>query len=211
MPFNLSASQMVMNALKLIRSEVESIPQSTPHGAMCSGEWNQRGVHQCRLTLPAPCSIPAPCGLPCELFLGPERHAVLELGNMARLAVMAVPGLRGSFRRQAEELLAQLMCIVRRHQMALTATTMMVFLRKGADETECRNVLRSWFGEAMPVTTFVVQPPCCGAALGIELWALGGPGVKVERLGPELISIESDGIRWIHCGGIRGEAGLAFF
>jgi len=98
---------------------------------------------------------------------------------MARLAVMAVPGLRGSFRRQAEELMAQLMCIVRRHQMTLSATTMMVFLRNGADEAECRNVLRSWFGEAMPVTTFVVQPPCSRAALGIELWALGGPGVKL--------------------------------
>jgi enamine deaminase RidA (YjgF/YER057c/UK114 family) len=146
--------------------------------------------------------------LPCELFIGPERHAVLELGNMARLAVMAVPGLRGSFRRQAEELMAQLMCIVRRHQMTLSATTMMVFLRNGADEAECRNVLRSWFGEAMPVTTFVVQPPCSRAALGIELWALGGPGVKVERLGPEVVAIESDGIRWVHCGGIRSNLGL---
>ena len=200
---------MVMSLKKLIRTDVELMQQSTPPGAMCSGEWKQDTDHQCRLTLPAPCGIPAPCGLPCELFIGPERHAVVELGKMARLAVMAVPGLRGSFRRQAEELLAQLMCIVRRHRMALTATTMMVFLRNGADEVECRNVLRAWFGDAMPVTTFVVQPPCCGAALGIELWALGGPGVKVTRLAPQLIAIESDGIRWVHCGGIQSDVGAA--
>ena len=127
---------------------------------------------------------------------------------MARLAVMIEPGLRGNFRHQAEELFAQLMCIVRRHQMALTATTMMVFLRSSDDEAECRNALQSWFGDAAPVTTFVVQPPCSGAALAIELWALSGPGVKVERLGPELVAIESDGIRWVYCGGIRGERGL---
>ncbi len=128
---------------------------------------------------------------------------------MARLALLIEPGLRGSFRRQAEELVAQMMCIIRRHRMTLSATTMIVFLRDGGDEKECLAVLRSWFGEAMPVTTIVVQPPCSGAALAVELWALSGPGVKVERLDPNLVVIESDGIRWVHCGGIRGEEGGA--
>jgi enamine deaminase RidA (YjgF/YER057c/UK114 family) len=139
-------------------------------------------------------------------MIGPERHALLNLGHMARLAVMIEPGLRGSFRRQAEELFAQLTCILRRHRMALNATTLMVFLRDGSDEAECRNVLRAWFGETTPVTTFVVQPPCSGAALAVELWALDGPGVRVQRLGPNVVIIESEGIRWIHCGGIRGDA-----
>ena len=192
--------------MKLIRFGVELIRKAAPGTATYFGERSEYNNHQCRLTLPPCCGIPAPCGLPCELLIGPERHAVVELGSLARLAVMIEPGLRGSFRQQAEELLAQLMCIVRRHQMTLTATTMMVFLRSGANEAECRDVLRAWFGEAMPVTTFVVQPPCSGAALGIELWALAGPGVKVQRLGAEVIAIESDGIRWIYCGGICGDA-----
>ncbi len=200
-------SQMIMSTTKLIRPEVEVSRETAAAPGRCSGELHQTNGHECRLTRPTPCTIPAPCGLPCDIFIGPERHAVLELGNMARLALMIEPGLRGSFRRQAEELMAQLMCIVRRHQMTLTATTMMVFLRDGADEQECRSVLRSWFGAAMPVTTFAVQPPCSGAALAIELWALGGPGVKVERLGPQIIALEAEGIRWIYCGGIHGEAG----
>jgi hypothetical protein len=49
--------------------------------------------------------------MPCELKLGPERHAALELGSLARLAIMAVPGGRGSFREQAQELFAQVKCI----------------------------------------------------------------------------------------------------
>ena len=195
---------------------VTSQPGATPQGAARQAGSsspgsktvsNVPGDGPCHLSLPAPCSLPARCGLPCELFVGPERHAVLELGHMARLGVIIEPGLRGSFRRQAEELLAQLLCIVRRHGMTLTATTMTVFLRNGADEVECRIALRSWFGDAMPVTTFAVQPPLSGAALAIELWALGGPGVKVERLGPDLIAVESDGIRWVYCSGICGDAG----
>jgi len=161
----------------------------------------------CRLTLPKPCGIPAPCGLPCDLHLGPERHAVLELGNLARLAVIALPGRRGSFRREATELFAQVTCIVRHQPTPLTATTMIVFLRDAADEAECQNIVHESFGEAMPVITFVAQPPCNGAALGVELWAVGGSGVTVDRFGPDLLAVESDGIRWVHCGGIRSAGG----
>lgn len=160
----------------------------------------------CRLILPTPCQHPAPCGLPCELKLGPERHAVVDLGTLARLAIMAVPGSRGGFREQAEELLAQVRCIVGRQTPALTPTSLMVFLRDGRDEPACREIVRACFGGEEPVTTVVEQPPCCGAALGIELWALGGPGVRLERPGPGVLAVEFDGIRWVHCGGIRADA-----
>ncbi len=161
---------------------------------------------QFRLSFPTPCASPAPCGLPCDLTLGPERHAVVNLGHLARMAIMALPQVHGSFHEQAEELFAQIACIMARQRTPLTATTMMVFLRDGADEAEGLKLLQARFGAAMPVVTFVVQPPCGGAALGVELWAVGGPGVQVERFGPQLLTVAADGIRWIHCGGVSGEA-----
>src|SRR4051794_19696072 len=88
--------------------------ESMPSAVIRSSIGNPSRAHQCRITLPTPCSHPAPCGMPCELNLGAERHAVLDLGNLARLAVMVVPGSRGSFREQAEELFAQLLCLVSR-------------------------------------------------------------------------------------------------
>ena len=160
---------------------------------------------QCRIDFPTPCSHPPPCGTPCELKLGPERHAVMELGGLARFAVMAVPGSRGTFRQEAEELFAQVLCIVRHQVPALSPTTMTVYLRDRADEATCREIIRQRFGEAAPVLTFVVQPPCCGAALGLELWAVGGPGATVRRIATQLVTVELDGIRWIHCTGVRGE------
>lgn len=159
------------------------------------------------MTLPTPCGHPAPCGLPCELNLGPERHAVLDLGDIARLAVLAVPGRRGPFRQQADDLFAQLRCLISRQTVPVTATTMMVFLRHAADELACREIIARHFGPCPPLVTFVVQPPCCGAELGVELWALGGPGVVVHRPSPHILTIESDGLRWIHLGGVRGPAG----
>ena len=183
----------------------KNVPSSEPAARRTNVSLS--GADQFRLSFPAPCASPAPCGLPCDLTIGPERHAVVDLGQLARMAILATPGARGSFREQAEELFAQVACIMARHPTPLTATTMMIFLRDGADEAEGAELLRARFGAALPVATFVVQPPCGGGALGVELWAVGGPGVKVERFSPQLLTVESDGIRWIHCGGIRPEPG----
>lgn len=142
--------------------------------------------------------------MPCGLTLGPERHSLIGLGALARLAVMIEPSGRGPFRKQAEELFTQLVCIMSHQCTPLTATTMMVFLRDGGDEMECRAVIQHHFGDVQPVLNFVVQPPCSGAALGVELWALGGTGVEVRRYNPHVISVEFEGIRWIHCGGVYG-------
>lgn len=144
--------------------------------------------------------------MPCELKLGPERHTCVELGSFARLAIIAESGSRGAFSEQARELFAQVRCIVSRQSVPLVPITMIVFLRDAADEHDCRAIAHTAFGEEMPVTTFVAQAPCSGAALGVELWALGGSGIEIERLGPALVSTKADGIRWIYTGGIQAAA-----
>lgn len=118
---------------------------------------------------------------------------------------MAVPGSRGPFREQAEELFAQVRCIVERQSVPLVPTTLMVFLRDATQESLCRELVRTHFADAPPVTTVVTQPPCCGAELGIELWALGGPGVLVERFGPDIMTARYDDMRWVYCGGIQAD------
>lgn len=128
---------------------------------------------------------------------------MLRLGNLARLALMAAPGIRGTFRAQADELFSQVRCIVGRQPVPLTPTTLMVFLRDRADEAEARELVRAHFGAEAPVTTCVTQPPCDGSALAIELWAMGGAGVRAQRYGEDLLAVEAEGIRWIYAGGVE--------
>ncbi len=131
---------------------------------------------------------------------------------MARMALIATPASRAGFRRQAEELFAQVGCIMKRQTLPLQCTTMMVFLKNAKDEVECREIINTSFGAAAPVITCVVQPPCCGAALGVELWTVGGAGVTVKRWGNHVVAVEADGIRWIHCAGITsGESSTEAF
>jgi len=157
------------------------------------------------LEQPAPCGEPAPCGLSCTLPLGPERHSLVELGHLARMAIMIEPASRGPFREQAEELFAQLYCIVCCRETGQIPVTMMVFLARAEDEPACHEIIAARFGDRAPVVSCVVQPPCSGAALGVELWTAGGEGVTVRHHGPHVVSSEADGIRWIHCGGVYGD------
>jgi enamine deaminase RidA (YjgF/YER057c/UK114 family) len=163
-------------------------------------------LSQCELSLPVPCGAPAPCGATCRLKVGPERHSVLDLGTQTRLCVIAVPASRGSFRQQAEAVFAQISCIVATQRTSMIPTMITVFLRDAADAGECAQIISDSFAPAMPVTTLVVQPPCCGAALGVELWAVGGPGISIQRLDAQVLTVQTGGIRWVYCGGIGGSS-----
>src|SRR6185503_18602422 len=50
-----------------------------------------------------------------------------------------------------------------------------------------------------PLTTFVVQPPCSGAALAVEAWAIKGKSMKFEQFGSHARIVEYDGMRWVYC------------
>jgi enamine deaminase RidA (YjgF/YER057c/UK114 family) len=116
---------------------------------------------------------------------------------------MLVPRGRGSLNEQAQEvLLAQREILERqRHQMTVTSQT--VFLRDPADLKAAERLLSDYYGAHPPATTFVFQAPCCGAALAMEVWAIGGAGARVEHHGPHTLSVNYNGTRWIYCSGIR--------
>ena len=109
---------------------------------------------------------------------------------------------RGSFREQAREVLAVMQPILEelRHPAAITVQT--VFLRDARDQAECARLFAKHYGVKMPVTNFVAQPPCCGAALAIEAWAIGGKSVRFERYGPQTVAVSYEGLRWVHYGGV---------
>ena len=76
-----------------------------------------------------------------------------------------------------------------------------VFLRNAADQAECERLLAGNHRAAQPVTNYVFQPPCSGAALAIEVWAIGGKDVRLERVDPKRLVVSYDSVRWVHCGG----------
>lgn len=134
----------------------------------------------------------------------PPGCSFVDLGDSTRVSFMLTPNGRGPFATQAAELLATVTSVLRSHQdQPMVVTSQTVFLREESQQEQCENIFKEYYGAELPVTNYVLQPPCCGAALALEAWALGGPSVRVERFGRQTIAVSYDGVRWIYCAGIK--------
>ena len=127
------------------------------------------------------------------------------------MAILITPSGRGSFLDQATECLSLLREALGRQPQRMAVTVQTVFLRAAADQAACEQLFARHFGDAPPVANYVFQPPCSGAALAIEVWAIGGESVRVERFGPQVLAVTYDGVRWVHCGGIQAAAGAGAY
>ena len=116
---------------------------------------------------------------------------------------MLVPRGRGSLKEQAREILSIKEQLLEQHTCGMTVTAQTVFLRDPGQLALCEQIFSDHYGANRPVTSFVFQPPCCGAALALEAWAIGGKDVQVERFGASTLAVSYNGIRWVHCSGIR--------
>ncbi|MEI8044279.1 MAG: dioxygenase [Verrucomicrobiota bacterium] len=130
----------------------------------------------------------------------------VDLGDSARVALMINPRVRGSCAKQLGEILSRLAHVLEQQPQPMTITSQTVFLREAGDEAECARVLAEFYGTNYPVTSFVLEPPCDGAALALEAWAIGGKSVRVDRHSPQVLTVSYDSVRWVYCAGIKPRA-----
>lgn len=133
---------------------------------------------------------------PC--LLGLQHHTTVGYDGLHRVAMMVTPECGGSFREQAWEAVSTIRAILRQQTEPMTVTVQTVFLADANDAPAARQLFEAYYGEEMPLTLFVVQPPCGGVAIAIEAWAISTRTVSVGYHGPHLVTVEHDGIRWIH-------------
>lgn len=139
----------------------------------------------------------------------PADFSVADLAGSRRISLMLAPHTRGPLREQLAEVLSAQAAILSRQQGPHLVTTQTIFLKDAADQAECARLLAQHYGHNQPVTTFVLQAPCCGAALAMEAWALAGPSVRAKRFAPNLMVVQHDGLRWVYCGAIHPAQSLA--
>ncbi len=116
---------------------------------------------------------------------------------------MLTPKGRGPFAEQVEEVLSLIQTVLRDQPQAMEVTIQTVFLRDAGDRGRCEQLLAVFYGSRSPVTNYVLQPPCGGAALALEVWAIGGKDVKVERLDAQTLAVSYGSVRWVYCAGVE--------
>ncbi len=141
---------------------------------------------------------------PC--LLCDQSHTVIDLEKTRRLALMVTPQAAGPTIDQAWEAVSTIRAILRQQPVSMQVTSQTVFLRHAEDLEPCRRLFEAYFGDHVPATNFIVQPPCGGQALAIEAWALGGEQTRVEFPRPHVVRVVYDGLQWTHVSGITPTA-----
>jgi enamine deaminase RidA (YjgF/YER057c/UK114 family) len=131
-----------------------------------------------------------------------QQHSVVDLEKVCRVALMVTPEASGDVHDEAWEAISTIRAVLKQQSVPMTVTIQTVFLRRAEDQAACQRLFRAYYGDRMPATNFVVQPPCGGQSLAIEAWALGGKKTEIEFPDPDVVSVAYDGLRWIHVGGI---------
>lgn len=137
-------------------------------------------------------------------------YSVLDLADTTRLALLVTARAQGDFRQQAAEVLEVMRAVLSERSEPAAVTLLTVFLRDGADQGEFERLLAEHYGRGGPVTNIVIQPPCSGAALAIEAWAISGGAVRLERFGSRTLVVAYDGMRWVYCGGIAAQGSTIY-
>jgi enamine deaminase RidA (YjgF/YER057c/UK114 family) len=133
----------------------------------------------------------------------PAQFSILDLGDALRLSVISTPRSRGTISEQAVEAFSALNAVLAEQSRQMFVINQTVFLRDSHERVVCEELLAAQYGTETPPTNFVFHPPCDGAALAIEAWAIGGKAVQVEQHGPHTLSVSYHGIRWVHCVGVK--------
>lgn len=133
---------------------------------------------------------------PC--LLGHQHHTVIGYDGLKRLALMVTPEGGGTFRDQTWEAVSTIRAILLQQKEPMAVTMQTVFVDDAANVPAAQHLFEAYYGEKMPLTLYVVQPPCDGRALAIEAWAISTTTAEVVYCGPHLVTVSHDGIRWIH-------------
>jgi enamine deaminase RidA (YjgF/YER057c/UK114 family) len=131
-----------------------------------------------------------------------QQHSVVDLGKVCRVALMVTPAATGDVTDEAWEAISTIRAVLKQQSQSMTVTMQTVFLRRAEDERVCQKLFEAYYGDRMPATSFVVQPPCGGQSLAIEAWAIGGQDIDFQFLSSDMVSVAYDGLRWIYVGGV---------
>jgi enamine deaminase RidA (YjgF/YER057c/UK114 family) len=82
-----------------------------------------------------------------------------------------------------------------------------VFVTDADSIGECRQIVRDFYGEHLPTTSYVPQHPCQGTLVAVEAMGVGGgPGkVEIERHGEQVVVTRHGGVAWTHVGQVVPE------
>ena len=133
-------------------------------------------------------------------------YSVVDLNDVRHVFAAAVPRRGLTLRQQADDALRTMEAVIQEEGTRGSIIHQAVFVPNVNLIDECRQIVRGFYGNEMPATSYIPQPPCEGKLLAIEALGIGRdpqagtPGeVQIERVSEQLVIARHNHISWCHC------------
>ena len=128
-------------------------------------------------------------------------YSVVDLNDVRHVFAAAVPRRGETLRQQADDALRTIEAVIQEEGTRGSIVHQAVFVADFGRIDECRQIIREFYGDELPVTSYIPQPPCQGKLLAIEALGVGrGRGeVEIQRYSEQLVVARHNNIAWVHC------------
>lgn len=126
--------------------------------------------------------------------------SVVELNDVRHVIAAAVPRISGTLQQEADDALKTIEAVMYDVGTRGSIVHQAVFVADVRQVEAVRQMMRDFYGDEMPATSYIPQPPCEGKQLAIEAMGVGqGMGlVDIERLSEQLVIARHNDVAWVH-------------
>jgi len=126
-------------------------------------------------------------------------YSVVELNDTRHVLASAAPRQGGDLHAQAHDALKTIQAVIEEEGTQGAIVTQAVFMRDIGQIEACRRIISDFYGDQLPATIYIPQPPCEGKLLEIEALGVGGTGpVEIQRYSEQMVISRHDGVTWGH-------------
>jgi len=132
-------------------------------------------------------------------------YSTADLHHVRYIFASAVPRRSSGILEETGETLATIADVIHNQGARNGIVRQTIFVKDPQQIEPCREIIHGFYGDDLPATDFVVQPPCAGHWLAIEAWGIGrrnGADLQIERVSENLVIVRHSGLAWAHCAGI---------
>lgn len=128
-------------------------------------------------------------------------YSVVDLNGARHVFASAVPRNGGDLQQQAHDALRTIEAVTHEEGMRGSIVHQAVFMRDVRQVEACRQIMREFYGNELPATSYIPQAPCGGKLLVIEALGVGHKhgGLEIRRVSERIVVTRHDGIAWVHC------------
>jgi len=127
-------------------------------------------------------------------------YSIVEFDGVRRVFATVAPCRGVALLEQAESALQTIHKLFREEVGSGSIVMQSIFLRNIEDQAACRQIVEAFYGQELPATNYIPQPPCDGKLLSIEAWGLAGGSddLQIEHCRGGMVTARHNGATWLY-------------